>query len=224
MGFRRAFLELSVIDESTANRDVVWASGRTNALGIILGSDGQPLPTEFFDRSIVNNKQYQPHHQVITSPDQVQIYETLLYNRSHQFTTSFIHGCTTIKDNRLLPRGWSHDGPDPSALNGYFLKSTYPVGVSEQDDRYADGSGSDETLYRIQLPHGVDVKNLTVKATLYYQALPPYFLQNIFEIAPDSDAARRLHYLCANMNLKDTLIEDWKLEVASATWGKTLQP
>ena len=65
---------------------------------------------------------------MITSQDQVQIYEELVKNANGEFTTSFIRRDETIKDNRLLPIGWTEHGPDPS-LNGRFLESTHAVGV-----------------------------------------------------------------------------------------------
>jgi hypothetical protein len=153
---------------------------------------------------------------VITSPDQVQVYETLLRNAKGEFTTSFVHGCETVKDNRLLPRGWKRDGPGP-ALTGRFLKATHPGPDAAEDPRYADGSGSDEVTYRIELPAEVDPARLRVRATLYYQAIPPYFLRNLFEAARHGPATRRLHYLCSQLNLKGTPIEDWKLPITSAT-------
>ncbi len=217
VGFRRAFLELVVVQADGGSERVVWASGRTNELGVLVGADGRPLPTEFFARDPKTGEQrYQPHHEVITSPDQVQIYETLLKNAKGEFTTSFVRGCETVKDNRLLPRGWKKDGPSP-ALAGRFLESTYPDPETAKDPRYGDGSGSDEVIYRIDLPAGVDPAKLRVRATLYYQAIPPYYLRNLFETAPDGPAARRLHYLCGNLDLAGTPIENWKLRVASAT-------
>ena len=217
VGFRRAFLEVVALDNSKAgDATIVWGSGRTNALGVILGANGEPLPSEFFER-VGDQQQYQPHHEVITSENQAQIYETLLQNRSGQFTTSFIHGCETIKDNRLLPRGWSEAGPDPASLTGYFLKATYPRGVAWEDTNYRDGSGTDETLYKITLPAGVDPRQVTVRATLYYQSIPPYFLKAIFDTTPDTPAAKRLHFICSNLDLAGTPMENWKLKVVSAT-------
>ena len=108
-----------------------------------------------------------------------------------------------MKDNRLLPRGWKREGPGP-ALTGRFLAATHPGPDAAGDPRYADGSGSDEVTYRIDLPAGVDPARLQVRATLYYQAIPPYFLRNLFETAPDGPATRRLHYLCSHVDLKGT--------------------
>ena len=214
VGFRRAFLEFLVVEN--ANQDdekIVWSSGQTNELGILLGEDGQPLATEFFAKDATGAQQYQPHYQVITSPDQVQIYETLLWNAKDEFTTSFVHGCRVVKDNRFLPRGWKKEGPDPAILKGSFLKATQPGKLAAEDPLYLNGSGTDSIQYKVSLPAGVDADNLTVRATLYYQALPPYFLNNLFVTAPEGEATRRLHYMLSRMDLKGTAIEDWKLRI-----------
>lgn len=217
VGFRRAFIELLVVDTSLPNDSkILWSSGQTNSIGVILDGKGQPLVTEFFDANSNPLQAHQPHHAVITSSDQVQIYETLLHTVGGEFTTSFVHGCTTVKDNRLLPRGWREEGPGP-ALKGYFLKATHPGPVAATDPKYRDGSGSDSTRYRIQLPSSVNRNALEVRATLYYQSMPPYFLKNIFDSSPEGEATRRLHYICSNLKLDDTVIKDWKLQVVAAS-------
>lgn len=221
VGFRRAFLELLIVEPSRqgGSERIVWASGRTNALGIIVGADGQPLATEFFARDPSTGRQtFQKHHDVITSPDQVQVYETLRCSAKGDLTTSFVFGCEAVKDNRLLPRGWKRQGPGGD-LTGAFLEATYPDPDTAKHPRYTDGSGSDEVIYRVQLPTDMDPARLQVKATLYYQAIPPYFLRNLFQDAPDGAATRRLHYLCSHLNLAGTPIENWKLRITSATCG-----
>lgn len=218
VGFRRAFLELAVVRSPADGKPerVVWASGRTNEWGMLVGGDGKPLPTESFATDAATGKQgYQPHHDVIDSETQVQVYETLLTNKKGEFTTSFVRGCETVKDNRLLPRGWRKHGPGP-ALTGRFLEATHPDPQTLKDPRYADGSGTDEVTYRITLPTGIDAAGLMVRATLYYQAMPPYYLRNLFETAPDGPATRRLHSLVGHTQLKGSVIEGWKLKVAGA--------
>ena len=54
-----------------------------------------------------------------------------------------------------------------------------------------------------------------MRATLYYQAVPPYMLRNLFEATPDGPATRRLHHLASRIDLKGTPIEGWKLKIAS---------
>jgi hypothetical protein len=219
VGFRRAFLAIEVIRPAADGKpeQIVWASGRTNEWGVIVRPDGMPLPTETFERDPASGEQqFQPHREVIDSECQVQIYETLICNRKKDLTTSFVRGCEVAKDNRLLPRGWKKSGPGPE-LTGRFLESTYPDPETLKDPHYADGSGTSEVTYRIKLPAGVDERGLTVRATLYYQALPPYYLMNLFKTAPDGEATRRLHLLIGHSELKGTPIEGWKLKLVSAT-------
>jgi hypothetical protein len=216
VGFRRAFIELQVIDNRSGK--TIWASGRTNELGIIVDENGKPLPTEFFDK-IQGQQAFQPHYydkpgHVITRQDQVQIFEELITDADGNFTTSFIRRDTPIKDNRLLPLGWTLKGPDPS-LDGEFLKATYPHATGD-DSHFKDGSGTSVVTYEVPL-QGIDARFLTVKATLYHQTIPPYYLKMRFDQAPDYPATRRLYYLTSNLKTSGTPIENWKLRIASAS-------
>jgi hypothetical protein len=121
VAFRRAFIEFTVRD----GNNIVWSSGRTNEIGVILDGKKQPLPSEFLPDT--GKQRYQRHYQTIDSEDQVQIYEELNKNAAGQFTSSFIHRVEHVKDNRLLPKGWresSHFKPEGEATQRlYFLAS-----------------------------------------------------------------------------------------------------
>ena len=220
VGFRRAFVELLVVEpagEHGGAERLLWSSGRTNSLGVLVDTAGRPLATEFFGDDTPGDDtpgEFQPHHETITRGDQVQIYESLLCDADGRFTTSFLHGCQTRKDNRLLPRGWSKAGPSPASLTGRYLEATYPHGRAAGDGRYTDGSGSDTVSYRVELPDRAGGGPLEVRATLYYQAIPPYFLRNLFTSAPDGEATRRLHFLLSHADFEGTPLENWKLPVA----------
>jgi mono/diheme cytochrome c family protein len=219
VGFRRAFIELLVFDRTQWGQRLVWASGRTNALGVIVDGNAEILPSEFFtdytDCWGRVQQHFQPHYQVITSPQQVQIYEELIKNAEGKFTTSFTRRDETVKDNRLLPIGWTEHGPNPS-LNGRFLAATHAEGVHGDPD-YVNGQGMDRIIYLITLPAGVDPSQVAVQATLYYQSIPPYYLNDRFETAPHGAGTQRLHFLASNLKLDRTPAEDWKLKIASAT-------
>lgn len=104
VGFRRLFIELLVLD---AQGNALWASGRTNAIGVLLrGTSDEPLPTEFWEAG-PDGLPFQPHHQIVTSESQAQIYEEAVQDSSLDFTSSFVHRYWTIKDNRLRPSGWN---------------------------------------------------------------------------------------------------------------------
>ncbi|HEX6178470.1 MAG TPA: hypothetical protein VF057_08920, partial [Thermoanaerobaculia bacterium] len=210
VGFRRAFIEFLVLESQDGRDRVVWSSGRTNSVGVIVDGEGRPLPTEFLE-----DDRYQKHHTVITSDDQVQIYEELVKNADGQFTTSFIRRDKDVKDNRLLPIGWTEKGPDPS-LNGRFLEATFPHGDAKKDPDYRDGKGHDRVTYRIELPRDVDPSKVSVRASLYYQNIPPYYLNDRFTIGK-GDATKRLFYIASNLNLNGTPMENWKILIASTT-------
>ncbi len=226
VGFRRAFLEVLARKKSTG--EVVWGSGRTNSVGVIVDGKGTPLASEF----LPNENTFQPHYQEIRGEDQVQIYEELTLNARRDFTTSFIHRVTHKKNNRLLARGWlsGEHLATKSAIVKQFLAATDPQGESVHGDPdFGDNggkgaSGMDHIRYVMSLPAGVDNADVAVTATIYYQSIPPYFLAQRFKIAPKGEATRRLYYLASRLATKGTPIEDWKLRLVSSTTDATPKP
>ena len=237
VAFRRAFLEFKVMDGDK----VIWASGQTNKAGVITDTTGNVLTTEFFDDKKAACKAYekdgefnitafnnakpqrnQPHHQVITKDSQVQIYEELNLNKACNFTTSFVHRVHSVKDNRLLPKGWqsSDKFKQQGELMQQFMQATDPENVGNDPD-YKDASkqifaGQDQLQYRIALPK-YKGKKLTVESTLYFQAIPPYWLKQRFDLAPNGEATKRLHYLVSHLDLDDTIMKDWKFKITTNT-------
>jgi hypothetical protein len=198
------------IDEMSIEQliQAIFESGALNPDGSIQGNDNDADGTRF-----------ERHYAEITQPDQVQIYEELNTNAEGRFTTSFIRRDQMVKDNRLLPIGWTAHGPDPS-LNGRYLASTHAEHVDGDAD-YEDGQGTDRITYRVTLPPGVDAARCTVQATLYYQAIPPSYLNDRFKAAPNGAATQRLYYLASHLKLEGTPAENWKLKIGSARAGTT---
>jgi hypothetical protein len=209
VGFRRAFLNFQATNDGKA----FWSSGTTNAKGEITDFSGKVLPTESFQ-----NGQYQPHFsqsRPITSSDQVQIYEELVQNADHQFTTSFTRRDFDIKDNRLLPIGWSLNGPADLKIPEPFLHATHPVGGALKDPVYLAGKGQSIVRYEVPLPAGANAENIHATVSLYVQTLPPYFLADRYQ--NKTPATARLQYLTQSVGtLADTDYANWKLLVASA--------
>ena len=216
VAFRRAFLEFLVLYEN----DVIWGSGRTNSAGVIVDENGKPLPSEF----LPDKDTYQPHYQMIKNQNQVQIYEELSQNVDSEFTTSFIHRVEHIKDNRLLPKGWLEAKffEDQGKVMYEFMESTDPEHTDNDPDYQNPNNdpsfpGKDSLTYRVTLPSELDAAKLSVKVTMYYQAIPPYYLHQRFASAPDGEATKRLYYLTSHLNLNGTAMENWKLRLVSAT-------
>lgn len=201
--FRRAFIHFEVLD---AANNVLWTSGSTSELGEILdGSTKKVLDTELMKDPKTGKPLYQPHYEVITRQDQVQIYEELVTDLEGDVTTSFFSLNQHVKDNRLLPRGWRADGPS--------AEHTAPYGHAAKDPDYQDGSGSDTLRYRIPL---ASLKGATrVRATLNYQSLPPYYLRQRFETAGGT-GTKRLAHLTSRLQLDGTPMASWKLRLNSA--------
>ena len=208
VSFRRAFIHFEVLD---AKGSVLWQSGNTNASGVILDGAGNPLATEFFTPT---QQKFQPHfwlNNPLTQENQVQIYEELIVNPEGFLTTSFVALDHKVKDNRLQPHGASPAGPNAA--------ETAPVGTctpdgSFCDPNYRDGSGSNVVSYVVPLtPKTSSVAS--VRATLYYQSIPPYYLQQRATDASGIDTDR-LQFYRQNLQVKGTAIENWKLRIASA--------
>jgi hypothetical protein len=233
VGFRRAFVEFDVLDQ---NGNVLWASGRTNGAGVIVDQNDRPIEGEFWWKDDCSARldggqpAYQPHYRVVRRQDQAQIYQELVASPAPvprpkcgenatpggSLTTSFLSICSNVKDNRILPDGFlAFDervavakalgaGPD-------LARETGAHAVNGDPD-YARG-GSDSLTYEVPLA-ALGGRPAAVQATLQYQAIPPFYLQDRFCTA-DGDDTRRLYFLAGHLNLQGTAAEDWKLAVVT---------
>jgi hypothetical protein len=170
---RRAWLHLAVSD---ADGKVVFESGAVSAEGAIQGNDNDADPAS-----------YEPHYQVLSSPDQVQIYETILGNTDDEVTTTLLRASQYLKDNRLLPAGFDKDGA-PADIAVY--------GEVTQDGDFT--AGSDTLLLSIGL--GDAQGPFAVQAELLYQSIGYRWAMNLGEFsAPEID--RFIGYYNAVPNL-----------------------
>jgi mono/diheme cytochrome c family protein len=248
VSFRRAFIEFRVEVRNPRGWTTVWASGATNECrpggqtigpvpcGVIgtlrNGQFDQPLVTEFFDKQTNPQQQYQPHYETITSEKQVQIYEELIKDSNGNFTTSFISLKDTVKDNRLMPLGWDK--------SNFFAATTRPHGEAANDPRYIDGSGTDFITYQVPA-EVVGNRPYRVTATIYYQTIPPYYLQQRYagaQAGPNNVYTNSLRWYVDNLDvtsntdinirnnpdagwellLKDQMpIKNWKLMITTAS-------
>jgi len=201
--FRRAFLDLQVLD---ASGTVLWESGGTNSDGVIVDTTGTPLVTEFFSPT---QQTFQPHFWTgnpITSDKQVQIYEAKVLDPQGQLTTSFLALNNKVKDNRIQPTGRSSTGPNADI--------TAPEGTGA-DPSYQNGCGC--SVVRYQLPTTGALANAAkVQATLYYQSIPPSYLRQRAEDANGPDTARLVKFTNELDVNKYTEISNWKLKVTSS--------
>ena len=150
---RRAWLHVVVRD--AAGR-VVFESGAVRPDGSIAGNDND-----------ADGARFEPHYDVVTSPDEVQIYEAIMFDSRDQVTTGLLKGVRFIKDNRLLPRGFEKATAEPD----------FAVHGAAADDANFVGGG-DRVLYRIALAAGTSGP-LTVEAELDYESIGYRWAENL---------------------------------------------
>ena len=80
---------------------------------------------------------FEPHHRVIETPEDVQIYESIMLDARGRVTTGLLSAVRYGKDNRLLPRGFDKATAAPDCA----------VQGDAQDDPDFQGGG-DRVIYR----------------------------------------------------------------------------
>jgi len=141
---RRVWVHLMVQD---INGEVIFESGGWNDDGSIIDNDNDADPLA-----------YEPHYEMITTPDQVQIYEAVFANTDGQVTTTLLRGSEYLKDNRLLPAGFDKS----TAEEEIAVK-----GIAGGDNNFT--SGVDELQF--QIPINGATGPFSVTAQLVYQSI-----------------------------------------------------
>ncbi|GAB4475581.1 MAG: hypothetical protein Kow00124_16760 [Anaerolineae bacterium] len=174
-GFPSRRLWLHVIVQG-AEGAIVFESGAYGQDGAIVGNanDDDPLA-------------YEPHYDVITAPDEVQIYEAILGDEAGAVTMVLLHGVGYLKDNRLLPSGFDVAAAPPDIA---------VYGEAAGDDDFS--GGGDTVSYRVDV--GDAAGPFTVTVRLYYQSIG-YRWAESFRGVEGSLAARFVRYYDGVPNL-----------------------
>ncbi|MDO3383833.1 hypothetical protein [Gilvimarinus algae] len=227
-GFRRAFLKFEVLDNAGS---VVWVSGQTNPYGAICqgpcvkGSDGtyNLLASEVTGG---DPKKLQPHHQLITSNSQVQIYEVQAVDDTGTLTSRTLSLFFDAKDNRLLPKGFTLPSTlgcdtNPDAGRSIFgLKQCSAAYATEpqrdpltvgsaiaSDAHYSDPALAGSDTIRYQIPRSaIGGTPESIRVTMEYQTIPPAFLAARFSDGHVTGsgflpATERAIYLTSHLNM-----------------------
>ncbi len=135
--------------------NVVFESGALRPDGSIVGNDNDADPAR-----------YEPHHDVIDSPEEVQVYESIMVGPDEAVTTGLTTGIRHVKDNRLLPHGFDRAAASEDIeVKGRAVEDADFVG------------GTDRVRYRAGVA-GADGP-FRVVATLWYQPISFRWAQNL---------------------------------------------
>jgi hypothetical protein len=174
---RRAWLHIRVLDK---DGNLVFESGAVSEDGAIIGNDNDSDPA-----------QYEPHYEILSLPDQVQIYEGIIVNSDSKVTTTLLRAASYIKDNRLLPAGFQANSQIP-ALS--------PAGEAAGDSNFTGGSD------RISLQ--IDVSQwqgpFTLDVNLLYQAIGYRWAENLI-LEPGAEVNQFAGFYAATPNLPLTV-------------------
>lgn len=149
---RRAWIHLVVKDGSG---QVIFESGQPQPDGSIMGANGD-----------ADAAAYEPHYDVITDPEQVQIYESVMHDYANRVTYTLLAGQSYVKDNRLLPSG--------------FDKSTAGTDFGVYGKAATDGNfqgGGDQITYQVSIQGKSGPFEVT--AEVLYETLSYRFTQDL---------------------------------------------
>ena len=119
---------------------------------------------------------YEPHYQVITSPEQVQIYQAVMKDVDGQVNYTLLRGAGYIKDNRIPPEGFT--------TTGAHYDTTTIIGAAAADPNFnrsgsTEGTGTDTVVYKIGGLNSAGSYHAEVQ--LLYQTLEPRFVEDLFQ-------------------------------------------
>ncbi len=167
---RRAHIEFQVFDNVNNS---IFHSGAMDASYAVMNQDDP----------------FEPHYDEITSADQVQIYELVNGDVNGNFSTVLERGFARLKDNRLVPQGFSktHSTYDTTTI----------IGLANDDpnfnfDNGLEGSGTDEIIYKVALNNYSGIVSVNVK--VLYQSLPPHWMEEMFnESTPEIEFFKAMY-------------------------------
>ncbi len=169
---RRAFVEFLVTSE---NGDTLFHSGRMDEDFEVIGHDDN----------------FEPHYDVISSEDEVQIYQLVPVDVNGDFTTVLERANTPAKDNRLPPLGFTTDD--------IVYDTTVIAGAALLDEDFnknelgEEGTGADIVHFNIPM-NGYD-GYVDVSVKVFYQTLPPRWVSELFTInTPEVELFEEMFY------------------------------
>jgi len=174
---RRLFVELYVVLSESG--DTLFHSGKMDSSGArIIGTDDDGL------------SDYERHHDLIYDESQVQIYELVAANVNYDPTNVLEQAYVTVKDNRLVPKGFSmnHSAYDTTRVEGEVLfDDDFNKSLGWSGEVIAEGTGTDIITYAFidpdfNLPNPVMSSEYgIVTVNVWYQSMPPRWVESMFD-------------------------------------------
>ncbi len=139
------------------------------------------------------NASFETHHEVISQSQQSQIYELVMGDVNQQPTTVAERAAFLLKDNRLPPQGFTsnHLSYDTAKISQDAIADENFNKVNQ-----VEGSGSDDIYYRVPIS-GIS-GNIKVVAKIWYQSVPPKWLNEMFAFTSAEIDSFKQEYQASN--------------------------
>lgn len=182
---RIAWVEFMVIDDQN---DTIFWSGKYDGNGDVVNRDTP----------------WEPHRNVITSDDQVQIYEMVMGDFYNNPTTVLERSDTVLKDNRLAPKGFLNAHPSIDTMKIYGIGNDADFNFSG----VTEGTGGD--IVHFHVPMNGYTGPLLVRAKVWYHSVPRPWLDEMFSYSsPQIDTFRNYY---DNANQAPSLVADAEID------------
>lgn len=186
---RRAWLRVQMVD---GLERTLFTSGDWTETGEIVGLD----------------EGFEPHYDIITSSDQVQIYEGIMGDVKDQVTYTLLRGAKYLKDNRLVPQGYNFSGP-MAPYTG--LAGSVILDENFNKNSAQEGTGIDWVTYAIPIENAQFP--IRIETQLLYQTASPRFIEDLMQNS--TSAIIRFEQMYSLMNYEPVVIDSLSLQVDS---------
>lgn len=140
-------------------------------------------------RVIGETPAFEPHHAVINQSNVPQIYEIVMGDVNGDFTSILERAALLLKDNRIPPNGFT------STHSAYDTCIISPDAMADPDfnkNNSIEGSATDYVHFHV--PLGSFSGDLKVTTRVFYQAVPPKWLDEMFVLnSPEIDSFRTMY-------------------------------
>jgi len=148
---------------------------------VVVGSSNDTLfKSGLFDSNyeVINiDPVFEPHYNVISSPLQAQVYEMVMGDVNGNKTTVLERGDTLLKDNRIPPDGFTTSSSVYDTV-GIIGNAFDDPDFNKNIVNGQQGSGKDYVHFHVPL-NGYS-SPFNVYTDIYYQAIPPSWLTEMF--------------------------------------------
>ncbi|MDF2438566.1 MAG: hypothetical protein K0Q95_2942 [Bacteroidota bacterium] len=166
---RRAVLQMVITDAN----DTIFSSGLFNTQQRVIGE----------------NIAFEPHHAVIKQSNVPQIYELAPGDVNNNFTSILERASVVLKDNRIPPTGFTTSSPvyDTTVISADAL-------ADDNFNRNGSTQGSGTDYVHVHAPISGHVGSLKISAKMYYQAVPPKWVDELFAMsAPEINKFKAMY-------------------------------